>query len=450
MRCNNSRILHREPGRTLPLAVAGDGPFIVDSNGKRYLDASCGAAVSCLGHSHPRVIEAIKDQLDRIPFAHSGFFSSEAAESLAEHLVEQAPHGLDRVYFVSGGSEANETALKLARQYFFDRGEPERHRFIARRQSYHGNTIATLSVGGNPGRRAVYEPILLPASHIAPCFAYHDMAPGETEEAYGHRVANELETEILRLGPETVAAFIAETVVGATAGAVTAVPGYFKRVREVCDRYGVLLVLDEVMCGMGRTGHLFACEQEGVVPDILTIAKGLGAGYQPIGACLLSAHIYDTIVEGSGAFYHGFTYIGHATAAAGALAVQRVIEDEQLLDRCRTMGETLKSRLDDRFREHPHVGDIRGRGLFIGVELVRERETKEPFDPQARLHARIKAAAMEAGLMVYPAGGTVDGKKGDHVLLAPPFIINEDHVDQIVDRLETALVGAIHSIGAEA
>ncbi|MBX9462474.1 MAG: aspartate aminotransferase family protein [Aquamicrobium sp.] len=450
MSTNRTRILHREPSRDLPVAVSGEGPFVIDSAGKRYLDASGGAAVSCLGHSERRVIEAIKAQLDRLPYAHTGFFTNEPAEALAEHLIERAPEGLGHVYFVSGGSEANETAMKLARQFFFERGETGRRHFIARRQSYHGNTIAALSVGGNAGRRAIYEPILLPASHIAPCFEYRHRRSDETSEEYGIRAADELEAEILRLGPETVIAFIAETVVGATAGAVPPAPGYFRRIREICDRYGVLLILDEVMSGMGRTGTLYGCEQDGIAPDILTCAKGLGAGYQPIGATILSERIFETITGGSGAFQHGFTYIGHATAAAGALAVQRVIEEDGLLENCRLMGAQLQERLGAAFEGRPFVGDIRGRGLFIGLELVEDRETKKPFDPALRLHARIKAAAMEEGLMVYPAGGTVDGKAGDHVLVAPPFIIGEDHVGMIVEKLSRAVAAATAAAGIAA
>lgn len=450
MSANRTRILHREPSRDLPVAVSGEGPFVIDSAGKRYLDASGGAAVSCLGHSERRVIEAIKAQLDRLPYAHTGFFTNEPAEALAEHLIERAPEGLGHVYFVSGGSEANETAMKLARQYFFERGETGRRHFIARRQSYHGNTIAALSVGGNAGRRAIYEPILLPASHIEPCFEYRYRRPDETPQEYGIRAADELEAEILRLGPETVIAFIAETVVGATAGAVPPAPGYFRRIREICDRYGVLLILDEVMSGMGRTGTLYGCEQDGIAPDILTCAKGLGAGYQPIGATILSERIFETITGGSGAFQHGFTYIGHATAAAGALAVQRVIEEDGLLENCRLMGAQLQEGLGATFEGHPFVGDIRGRGLLIGIELVEDRQTKKPFDPGLRLHARIKAAAMEEGLMVYPAGGTADGKAGDHVLVAPPFIVGEDHVGMIVEKLSRAVAAATAAAGIAA
>jgi adenosylmethionine-8-amino-7-oxononanoate aminotransferase len=439
----STRIFHRQPGHVLPVAVAGDGPYIVDGHGKRYLDASGGAGVSCLGHTDRRVIDAIKTQLDRLPYAHTGFFTNEPAEELAAQLISRAPKGLGHVYFASGGSEANETAMKLARQYFWERGETGRRHFIARRQSYHGNTIATLSVGGNAGRRAIYEPILMPASHIGPCYAYRHRGEEESEEAYGIRAADELEAEILRLGPETVIAFIAETVVGATAGAVPPVAGYLQRIRDICDRYGVLLILDEVMCGMGRTGTLHACEQDGVAPDILTCAKGLGAGYQPIGACLLSREIHDAIVGGSGAFQHGFTYVAHAAAAAGALAVQRVIDERDLLARCRELGSSLRTALAAQFGEHPHVGDIRGRGLFLALELVEDRVSKRPFDAGRRLHALMKAAAMDQGLMVYPSGGTADGRAGDHILIAPPFIIDQDQIGELVDKLSRALEAAL-------
>ena len=443
MTSNETRIHHRNPRHSLPVAMGGDGPFIIDNAGRRYLDASGGAAVSCLGHSEARVIAAIKAQLDRLPYAHTGFFTNEPAEALADHLTSRAPGDLGHVYFVSGGSEANETAMKLARQYFFERGETGRRHFIARRQSYHGNTIAALSVGGNAGRRAVYEPILLPASHIAPCYEYRHREAAETPEQYAIRAADELEAEILRLGEGSVIAFIAETVVGATAGAVTPAPGYFQRIREICDRHGVLLILDEVMSGMGRIGQLYACDHYGVVPDILTCAKGLGAGYQAIGAVLMSDRIHDTIIGGSGAFQHGFTYIGHATACAAALAVQQVIEEDKLLENCRNMGAALRDQLRDAFADRPWFGDLRGEGLFIGLELVQDRETKRPFDPDLRLHAKIKTAAMEQGLMVYPAGGTADGVAGDHVLIAPSFIINESHVAQIVERLDHAISAVV-------
>ncbi|WP_022729983.1 aspartate aminotransferase family protein [Fodinicurvata sediminis] len=443
-------ILHRQPSQPLPLAVAGDGPYLIDSNNKRYLDASGGAAVSCLGHSHKAVVEAIKAQLDQLPYAHTGFFANQPSEDLAAHLTARAPGDLNKVYFVSGGSEANETAMKLARQYFYEKGEPQRRHFIARRQSYHGNTLGALSIGGNPGRRAVYEPILLPANHVSPCYPYREQPAEESEEAYAQRLADELDAKIRELGPETVIAFVAETVVGATLGAVEPVPGYFRKIREVCDRHGILLILDEIMSGMGRTGCLFACEEDGVAPDLLTCAKGLGAGYQPIGACLLSDRIHDTIVGGSGAFQHGFTYIGHATACAGALEVQRTIEREGLLENVQTQGAKLRQGLEARFGNHPHIGDIRGRGLFLGIELVQDRATKQPFAPAHKLFARIKAKAMEHGLMCYPNGGTRNGQDGDHILLAPPFIIGAQQVQEIQDRLEAAIQDALKEIGAGA
>jgi adenosylmethionine-8-amino-7-oxononanoate aminotransferase len=430
-----SHILYRHTKIRYPQAVRGEGVYLFDENGKDYLDASSGAAVSCLGHGHPKVIEAIKAQLDQMAYAHSGFFTNEASEKLADFLIEKAPGDLSRVYFLSGGSEANETALKLARQYFVEIGETKRHRFVARQQSYHGNTLGALSVGGNLGRRELFGPILLETSHISPCFYLRYHQEGESETDFGQRVADELEAEILRLGPETVAAFIAEPVVGATLGAVPPVAGYLRRIREICDRYGVLLIFDEVMCGMGRTGTRYACEQEGVAPDILTCAKGLGGGYQPIGAALLCQKIYDAIEKGSGFFQHGFTYIGHATACRAGLAVQDVIEEEGLLAQVEARGNKLEALLQDALGQHPHVGDLRGRGLFRGIELVQDRETLAPFDPALKLPGRLRQAAMDEGLVCYPGGGTVDGKRGDHILLAPPFIISEEELGVLVERL---------------
>ncbi|MEP3628634.1 MAG: aspartate aminotransferase family protein [Hyphomicrobiales bacterium] len=426
----------------LPIAKKGDGVYLIDQNGKRYFDGSGGAAVSCLGHSNQVVKDAIKAQLDEFAFAHTGFFTSEPAEALADKLISLAPQGIDRVYFVSGGSEAVEAALKLARQYFLEKGEPKRSRIIARRQSYHGNTLGALATGGNMARRQQFDPLLMDVSHIAPCFAYRGKLDGESDLDYGLRVANELEDEINRLGPETVMAFVAETVVGATAGAVPPVEGYFKRVREICDRHGVLLILDEVMCGMGRTGTLFACEQEDISPDIVTIAKGLGAGYQPIGAMLCTAEIHDAIQSGSGSFQHGHTYLGHSTAAAASLAVLNEIMDRDLLSNVKAKGAALRTSLEEAFGQHPNIGDIRGRGLFMGVEFVEDRETKTPFGPDLKIAARLKVAAMQEGLICYPMAGTIDGKMGDHVLIAPPFIMDDTHVDELVGKLSKA-VGSV-------
>ncbi|MDH4557074.1 aspartate aminotransferase family protein [Pseudomonas sp. BN417] len=438
-----SHVFHRSLTQSYPTAVQGDGPYVIDSQGKRYLDASGGAAVSCLGHSDAAVIEAIREQVGKLAYAHTSFFTSEPMEALADFLIERAPEGLESVYFVSGGSEAVEAALKLARQYFVEIGQPQRRHVIARRQSYHGNTLGALAAGGNAWRRQQFQPLLIDVSHVSPCYAYREQRADESPEALGIRLAAELEAEILRLDADKVMAFIAEPVVGATLGAVPAVPGYFKRVREVCDRHGVLLILDEVMCGMGRTGTLFAAEQEGISADLITVAKGLGAGYQPIGATLVSGRIVDAIRQGSGFFQHGHTYIGHATACAAALAVQNTIEERQLLPRVRELGAALQTRLRERFAEHPHVGDIRGRGLFQGLELVQDRASKAPFDPARKLHARVKKAAMAHGLMCYPMGGTLDGRSGDHILLAPPFILEEPHLDELVHTLDAALRDAL-------
>jgi hypothetical protein len=432
-------VFHREPNVSLPTVVAGDGPFLIDRDGRRYLDASGGAAVSCLGHSDRAVIDAIKRQLDALPYAHTSFFTNEPAEALADALAAQAPAGLARVFFVSGGSESVEAALKLARQYYVEVGQPTRHRVVARRQSYHGGTLGGLSIGGNLARRELFGPILPAAWHVSPCYAYRERAADETDDAYAERLAAELDAEITRLGPASVMAFVAETVVGATLGAVPPVPGYFRRVREVCDRHGVLLILDEVMCGMGRTGTMFACAQEGVVPDLLCVSKGIGAGYQPLGAMLVHERIYDAVVRGSGAFRHAHTFMGHATACAAGVAVQREIAERGLLARVRTLGDTLITCLRERFAEHPFVGDVRGRGLFVGVELVADRASRRPFDPSCAVHTRVKRAAMQRGMLCYPNGGTADGVRGDHVLLAPPFIIEAQQLETIVETLAAAI-----------
>ena len=438
-----SHVFHRTPKNEYPVAVRGDGAYLVDREGKRYLDASGGAGVSCLGHTDRAVVAAIKAQLDRLPFAHTSFFTNEPMEALADELIRRAPKAFDRVYFVSGGSEAIEAALKLSRQYFVEKSEPQREHIIARRGSYHGNTLGALAVGGNAWRRKQFEPLLIDVSHVSPCYAYRGKESAETDEAYAARLAGELEAEILRLGGDKVIAFVAETVVGATLGAVTPVPGYFRRIREVCDKYGVLLILDEVMCGMGRCGALFTFEQEGIVPDLVCIAKGLGAGYQPIGAVITTGKVYDAIVSGSGFFQHGHTYLGHAAACAGALAVQKRLNDEGLLARVEPLGESLDRKLRAAFGRHPHVGDIRGRGLFRALELVEDRASKKPFDPSRKINSRLKKAALDAGLVCYPMGGTLDGVQGDHVLFAPPFIVEEAHLDELVAKFSAALSAAL-------
>src|SRR5579872_2849714 len=441
-----THILHRAANVPMPVAVSASGVEISDAGGRRYLDASGGAAVSCLGHGHPDVLAAMRRQLDTIAYAHTAFFTTEAAERLADRLIEDAPPGLSHVYLVSGGSEAIEAALKMARQYFVEIGQPQRAHVIARRQSYHGNTLGALAVGGNARRRAQFEPLLIKTHHIDPCYAYRLKREGESDADYAARAAQALEDCILEIGADRVIAFVAETVVGATLGAVPPVGDYFKRIRAICDRYGVLLILDEVMCGMGRTGTLHACEQDGIAPDLMAIAKGLGAGYQPVGAVLLSQQIFAAFSKGSGFFQHGHTYMGHPMAAAAGLAVQEVLRRDRLLDNVVAMGAHLQRRLEERFANHHHVGDIRGRGLFRGVELVSEADSKKPFAAELKVNALVKREAMARGLMVYPMGGTVDGVNGDHVLIAPPFIVNKEQIDTIVERLGDAVDAAAASV----
>jgi adenosylmethionine-8-amino-7-oxononanoate aminotransferase len=441
-----THILHRQIGHAYPVAVGGQGVLLRDADGKDYIDASGGAAVSCLGHAHPDVLAAMHAQLDRLAFAHTSFFTSQVAEELADDLVAHAPAGIGHVFYVSGGSEAVEAALKLARQYFVERGEPQRRYVIARQQSYHGITLGALAIGGRARQRAQFAPLLFETHHVSPAYAYRDRRTDETPEAYGQRLTQELEAKIAELGPGNVICFVAETVVGATLGAVPAVPGYFRRVREICDRHGILLILDEVMCGMGRTGTLYACEQEGISPDLIAIAKGLGGGFAPIGALMMQERVFEAIAQGSGAFQHSHTYMGHPLACAAALAVQRVIRRDDLLGNVRRQGAYLARRLNERFGNNPFVGDVRGRGLFAGLELVADRDTRTAFDPTLRLHARVKQEAMARGLMVYPTGGNVDGVAGDNVLLAPPFIVDGATVDAIVERLGDAVDAACKTV----
>jgi len=439
-----SHIIHRSLSFTPPVAVAAQGAYITDISGKRYLDASGGAAVSCLGHAHPDILAAMHRQIDTLAYAHTGFFTSEAAESLADQLVRTAPGSLNSVYFVSGGSEAVETALKLARQYCVETGQPQKTTFIGRRQSYHGNTLGALAVGGNEWRRKQFAPLLMDVARVSACNAYRDQRPDETEQQYTQRLLNELEQTILETGADKIIGFIAETVSGATTGAVPPTRGYFAGVRKLCDKYGLLYIADEVMCGMGRTGTLHSFEQDDVVPDIVTIAKGLGGGYQPIGAVLVSDKVIEPLRRGSGLFQHGHTYICHPTAAAAALAVQQVIERDNLLSQVQQQGNYLLQKLEKELAGLEFVGNTRGRGLFAGVELVRDKQTKAAFDPALKLHASIKRACLEKGLMVYPMGGTIDGQQGDHILIAPPFIVTEQQLDFVVETLKQVIQQETH------
>lgn len=438
-----TNLFHRNLKSTLPRAVSAQGLFIQDQTGKQYLDACGGAAVSCLGHGHPEVLQAMREQMERVDYAHTSFFTTDVAEELAHVLAEHAPSGMQHVYPATSGSEAVETALKMARQYFVEIGQPQRRHFLARRQSYHGNTLGALAVGGNAWRRPQFEPMLIEVSHVAPCYEYRGRLAHETAEEYGQRLVQEVEQELQRLGPDTVIGICVEPVVGATLGSVPAVPGYLKGLRQLCDQHGILLIADEVMCGMGRTGSLHAVEQEGVVPDLMTIAKGLGGGYQAIGAVLVHDKVYDAFQQGSGQFMHGHTYLAHPVACAAALTVQKIILRDGLVQASKVQGERLRERLVAAFGDHPFVGDIRGRGLFQSIELVAHRDSKQPFDPSLKVNTRIRSAALDAGLMVYASGGTIDGLHGDHVLLAPPFNVTSDDVDVIVERLQTAVANAL-------
>ncbi len=442
-----SRVLHRS-GAIPPVAVRGEGIYLHTAAGAAIIDASGGAAVACLGHGNRRIAEAIGRQAATMAYAHTGTFSNQPAEDLADLILDGAPGGLTRAWFCSSGSEGNEAAIKLARQYFLEIGQPQRVRTIARRQSYHGTTLGALAAGGNMMRREKFEPILSQAhSLVSPCFAYRFKEDGESDSQYLDRLSAELEAEFQRLGPDTVTAFLAEPVVGATTGCVTAIPGYFKRVREICDRHGALLILDEVMCGMGRTGTMHAWEQEGITPDIQVIAKGLGGGYQPIGGILIADRVVQALHNGSGGFLHGQTYQAHPVACAAALEVQRIIREDHLVDNVRLMGQRLETALTERFGNHRHVGDIRGRGLFWALEFVTDRGSKGVFDPSLKLNERVKAEGIARGVATYPMGGTIDGKQGDHVIVAPPYIVTEADVDMIVERLGDAVDAALKGIG---
>ncbi len=445
-----SQIIHRNVVRTPPVAVRGEGVYVYDENGHRYLDACGGAAVSCLGYGHPAPTRAIQEQAAKLAYIHSRFFTSAIAEQLAEKLVSLIPEPLNHVMFLSGGSEAIEASFKLSRQYFYEIGETQRKYFISRRQSYHGSTIGTLSFGNDAGRRKPYEPILQPANSISPCYPYRNQRQDESIREYGLRVANELEAKIIELGADNVIGFIAETVGGATPGVLPPVPGYLKRIREICDQYSILLIFDEVMCGTGRTGTFLSCEQDEVVPDIVVLAKGLGAGYQPISATICSESIFQAVHGGSGALMQGHTYLGHSIACAASMAVLDTIESENLLDNVKIQGENLILKLRSALGSHPNVGDIRGRGLFIGIEFVADRSTKEPLDPSFRFFSVLKQVSERNGLMCYPVNGTLDGARGDHVLLAPAYIIDEKIVDEIVDRMSRSIDDSLAEIARDA
>jgi adenosylmethionine-8-amino-7-oxononanoate aminotransferase len=436
-RINKDNIFYRNPTKYYPTAERGEGVYIYDTDGTRYIDGSGGAVVVSIGHGVQEIRDAMLEQAELISFTHGSQFTTKAAQTLAERLVAIAPPGLDRVYYLSGGSEAVETAIKMARQYQVDRGVPSKFKVISRWTSYHGNTLGALALSGHTGRRRYYQPLIQHTPHIAPAYCYRcpfDREPG----GCSLECAEDLERAILFEGPDSVSAFIAEPVVGATAGALVPKDGYFQRIREICDRYDVLLIVDEVMTGIGRTGRNFAVDHWNVAPDMIVCAKGLASGYTPIYCVITGETIREAIMKGNGAFIHGHTYSQNPLSCAVAHAVLNYIDTHDLVRRSAEMGAHLLKKLQD-LRRHAIVGDVRGLGLFAGIELVKDKETKEPFDPKQRVNVLIGNRAFGKGLISYPGNGGADGVRGDHILLAPPFIITEDQIDTVVAILDESI-----------
>ena len=433
-------MLYRAPRQRYPLAVSASGMRITDSNGKRYLDMSGGAAVSCLGHGDPAVIAAINTQLQQLAFAHTAFFTNEPQEQLAAALVARFCDPGARVYFLSGGSEANETAFKIAWQYWAARGAPAKKIIISREHSYHGNTFGGLSVSGNDLRRRASAAPLIDWPRIPPCYPYRELQAGEDIESYSARSAAYLEDAIEKCGAENVAAFICEPIVGSSLGVVAATPGYLQRIRDICDSNDILMIADEIMCGSGRTGNYFAHQFDRVMPDIVTVAKGIGGGYQPLAATVTSSGVASVLTESG--FAHGHTYIGHAAACAAGVAVQQALDRYGLLQRTQKMGERFLSLLRDAFANHPHVGEVRGRGLFVGIELVQDVATREGFTDRRSLPEELRTLAMEQGLICYPGGILVNDKTVPHIMLAPPMIAEDRHLLECIDKLTATLHSA--------
>ncbi len=434
-------ILHRTLGRKPPLVANGKGVFLNDREGRTYLDACGGAAVSCLGHGDGEIAAAVFAQMRDVAYVHSSFFTSQATELLGDRLVGLCGPWARSALFFSSGSESMEAALKLARQYHLERGEPHRVHVIGRTLSYHGATLGALGFGGLENRKVAFAPWFSNdhRSLVQTCYPYRYKRPDETDAEYGGRLAAELELEIQRVGAARIAAFVAETVAGATIGAVPPVDGYFRHVRDICNRHGIILILDEIMCGMGRCGSWLACHDEGVEPDIVCVAKGLGGGFQPVGAMVVSSRVHSVLEAGSRSFMHGQTYMGHATVCAAALAVIEKLDRLKLVRRVADRGPVLGQLLREALGGHAHVGDIRGRGFFWAVEFVEDRATKQPFNSGGAVATRIKAAAMEKGLLCYPGGGNLPGGCGDHILLSPPFITSDEQLEQIAAKLKDAI-----------
>ncbi|RAK78519.1 aminotransferase, class III [Aspergillus fijiensis CBS 313.89] len=446
-----SAVLHRDTQHIPKKAIGGKGCYIYLEDGTKFLDSTGGAAVACLGHGHEEIQQAITDQMNQLSYCHSAFFSTEASEELGRFLAESTGGQLSKAFIVSSGSEAIEAALKLARQYFLELStpQPQRTRFIARKPSYHGVTLGALSVGGHTTRRQPFEPLLSTnTSHVSPCYPYRGKNANESDTDYVARLAAELEAEFQRVGPENVCAFVMETVVGASLAALPPLPTYLPAIQRIVHKHGALLILDEVMSGMGRCGTLHAWEPEGVVPDLQAIGKGLGGGYAPVSGLLIHEKVVRVLDAGTGVFRHGQTYQGHPVGCAAALAVQKVIQRDNLLENVRRMGTYLGQKLTERLGTHPHVGDVRGRGLFWGVEFVRDKATKEPFSPEAKVAGLVQEMGMDPrfGISLYAGNGTMDGVRGDHVLLAPPYNVTQEEVDLIVRKTGEVVEAVFQSL----
>jgi adenosylmethionine-8-amino-7-oxononanoate aminotransferase len=435
---HEDHIFYRNLRKTYPVVDRAEGVFLWDKNGRRYLDGSGGACVVSIGHGVPEVRAAMLAQADRLAFSHGSHFTSEAAMECAERICSMIPNKhLNKVYFLSGGSEAVETAVKLVRQYWREVGKPDKYKVISRWTSFHGNTTGALALGGHTGRRRHYLPLFLHTPHIEPCYCYR--CPfSRSAGTCDLECADQLERTIKYEGPDAVAAFIAEPVVGATAGALVPKEGYWQRIRAICDAYDIKLIADEVMTGCGRCGYNFCLDRWSVSPDLIVTAKGLSSGYTPLGAVVVTEEIHETIREGSGTFVHGHTYSQNPLSTAIGATVLQYLEEHGLVERSRRMGEYLMGRLQGLLRREM-VGDVRGLGLFAGVELVKDKSTKATFDPKLKVHVQVAAEGFRRGLITYPGGGGADGINGDHILISPPFIITETQIDELIGILEESI-----------
>lgn len=439
MKLEDEYIFYRNMKRSYPLMKRAEGVYIFDSKGRRYIDGVGGIAVVSIGHGVKEILEAMTEQAKKACFIYNGQFVTEPAINLARKIVELSPPRLSRVFLVSGGSEAIETALKMARQYHLETGHPSKYRIISRWTSYHGNTIAALSLSGRTQWRKPFTPYLLNFPHIAPPYCYR--CPfGKEYPHCGIDCAYNLERVIKLEGPENISAFIAEPIIGTTAPGVTPPLEYYKIVRKICDKYNILMIMDEVITGFGRTGKNFGINHWNVIPDIIVTGKGISSGYAPVAAVIAHKKIYEAFVKGSGVFTHGYTYAEHPLSCAVGLAVQRYIKTNNLVERSARIGSLMLQKLS-RLSELPIVGDIRGKGLLLGIEFVKDKEKKTPFKRKLQVQEKIVERCFEKGLILVPGvSGNVDGILGDQVQITPPFIISKEVVDELIDILEESVI----------